>query len=58
MTDKENVLVGLIKSAVDAKNENVAAMILQSYIAENGFLSEEAGNMVKTILADLREIPQ
>lgn len=54
MTDQENVLVGLIKSAVDAKNENVAAIILQSYIAENGFLSEEAGNMVKTILADLR----
>lgn len=58
MTDQENVLVGLIKSAVDARNENVAAMILQSYIAENGFLSEETGNMVKTILADLRGIPQ
>lgn len=54
MTQEEEILISLVKAAVDAKNENVAAMILQSYIAENGFLSEEAGNMVKTILADLR----
>ena len=58
MTQEEEILISLVKAAVDAKNENAAAMILQSYIAENGFLGDEAGNMVKTILADLREISQ
>jgi hypothetical protein len=47
MTDLEKILLLLLDRA---PNINVQAVILQSFIADNGPLSEEAGSKVREIL--------
>lgn len=47
MTEQEKTLIEVLKKL---KNKNAQSILLQSYIAENGALSEEVGEKVKLIL--------
>lgn len=49
MSDKEKVLIEIIK-AIGQANRNALAVALQSYIAEEGPLSEEAAAEVRKLL--------
>lgn len=44
MSKNEQMLIAIMKST---KNKNTQAIILQSYIAENGPVSDEAGDIIK-----------
>lgn len=48
MTKNEEILIGVIK--ICCKDKNITAAFLQNYVANHGFLSDEAGNLVKEIL--------
>jgi hypothetical protein len=52
MTDNEMFLLRLLQMPV--LDGNQAALLLQSYIAEYGPLSEEAGTKVRELLKDKR----
>jgi hypothetical protein len=52
MTDSEKVLLLLLQYA---PNTNVQAVILQSFIADMGPLSEEAGTEVRKLLSKRKE---
>ena len=47
MTDAEKILIIVLEQDLDL---NTKAVLLQNFIAENGFLSEEAGAKVREIL--------
>lgn len=48
MTKNEEILIGAVK--ICCKDKNITAALLQDYVANHGFLSNEAGNLVKEIL--------
>ena len=47
MNDQERLLISILSMT---KDKDMQALILQSYIQENGPLSNEAGDKVKAIL--------
>jgi hypothetical protein len=51
MTSFEKILLLLLQ---EAPNANVQAIILQSYIADMGPLSEEAGTKVRELLGKVK----
>ena len=51
MTKDEEVLVSMLRALANKKiDRNVIAMVLQGFIQEKGFLSDEAGDAVKEII--------
>ena len=47
MTEQESFLIETLKLC---KSKNAMAMLVQTFISSNGFLSKEAGEIVRKIL--------
>lgn len=50
MTKTEEILIGAIK--ICSKDKSISALLLQDYVSNHGPLSNEAGEIVKKILAN------